>query len=191
MSPILSARARRETPHLEKGAFAAKLPQSNKQLLQHCAVGKVPEIVPKETVINAEEVLYVNAHICGECVTHFTTSSGNKLPMDAETHQGVLALMKMIPSLANTARPSSTHHFDEFLRSDSPPLGLPGLEVLPIFPRSAPLGPRSSSVSSLSTVPLDAMAQVSEHLISKVKMRHEDEEDLAEAHLVAVDGWRA
>lgn len=187
MSPILSARARRATPHPEKGAFAAKLPRSNKQLLQHCGVGKLQEIVPEETVVNAEEILYVNAHICGQYETHFTTSSGNKLPMDAETHQGVLKLLKTIPSLANTARPSDTHHFDEFLRSSSPPLDLPELEVLPIFPRSAPLGPRSDGAS----VALDVMAQVSERLITKVRMRDEDEDDLAEEHLVAVDGWRA
>ncbi|KAL1951153.1 hypothetical protein VTO73DRAFT_302 [Trametes versicolor] len=167
MSPILSARARRETPHPEKGAFAAKLPQSNKQLIQHCGVGKLQEIVPEETVVNAEEIL------------------GNKLPMDAETHQGVLKLMKTIPSLANTARPSDTHHFDEFLRSSSPPLDLPELEVLPIFPRSAPLGPRSDGAS----IALDVMAQVSERLVTKVRMRDEDEDDLAEEHLVAVDGW--
>ncbi|OJT04460.1 hypothetical protein TRAPUB_4730 [Trametes pubescens] len=149
MSPILSARARRETPHPEKGASAAKLPQSNKQMLEHYVVCQAQEIVPEETVVNTEEVL-----------------------------------------LANTARPSATHHFDDFLRSSSPPLDLPELEVLPIFPRSAPLGPRSGSILS-PTVALDAMAQVSERLISKVRMREEDEEDLAEEHLVAVDGWQA
>ncbi len=190
MSPILSARARRETPHPEKGASAAKLPQSNKQMLEHYVVCQAQEIVPEETVVNTEEVLYVTAHVCGVCVTHSTMSSGNKLPMDAETHKGVIMLMKTIPILANTARPSATHHFDDFLRSSSPPLDLLELEVLPLFPRSAPLGPRSGSISS-PTVALDAMAQVSERLISKVGMREEDEEDLAEEHLVAVDGWRA
>ena len=57
MSPILSARARRETPSLGKGVSSRKLPWSNERLLRICSIRKAQEVVSEETSVDVDDVL--------------------------------------------------------------------------------------------------------------------------------------
>ncbi|KAI0673682.1 hypothetical protein C8Q78DRAFT_1018447 [Trametes maxima] len=175
MSPILSARARRQTPQL--GVDKQKLPRSSQQLLLHCNIKKVGEVVVKEPFVNADEIL------------------ANKLPIDAETHRCVLALVQSVPMLAKAAQTSEPPHITEFLRCESPPLDVPELEMLPIFPGGKRWGNASHSTlggsdhNGPSTV-LGALSQLPDSIMTPVKIK-DDDDDLAEEHLVVVDGWKA
>ncbi|KAI0363531.1 hypothetical protein BV20DRAFT_1007236 [Pilatotrama ljubarskyi] len=183
MSPVLSARARQQTPTVGKGAYIAKLPQSWTQMLhwQSWAPNKAKEVKLEEVSVNADDIL------------------GNKLVMEAETHRSVLTLLQAVPALAKAPKPSEchhVHHVDDFLRASSPPLVNPELETLPIFPRTEgpyrnPLSKYTMSNTPGLPVKLEKLSQLSQALLSPVQMREEDEEDLAEEHLVIVDGWQA
>ncbi|KAI0828957.1 hypothetical protein BC628DRAFT_1182504 [Trametes gibbosa] len=172
ISPILSARARLGTPRLGKGDFTAKLPQSVEDMSRMSSVNRVKEIIIKEDPVNVEEVL------------------ANKLPMDTETHRNIMNLMQRVPGLTRASTASVSRHIDGFLRSESPPLDLLEPDLLPIFPRSERLDPASGEKHSALGIFKD-MAQLPGSILSPAKMREEDEEDFADAHLVVVDGWQA
>lgn len=57
MSPILSARARLETPRLGKGDFAAKLPQSVEDLAGRHPIKQADDIIINEPLLNVDDVL--------------------------------------------------------------------------------------------------------------------------------------
>ncbi|KAI8995275.1 hypothetical protein BD414DRAFT_410707 [Trametes punicea] len=170
MSPILSSSAMRETPQVGKGMYSMNTPQSMKDLLQIFSIKKAKEEIVKDPAIDVDDAL------------------ANKLPMDTETLRDVLALLKAIPLLAKVTE-KTRPHFDEFLRDDSPPPNLPELDILPIFPRSEHpgLGPEHKE----SAKPPQTMSQLPISLLTTVQMGEDDEEDLADEHLVVVNGWQA
>ncbi|CDO73083.1 hypothetical protein BN946_scf185007.g137 [Trametes cinnabarina] len=178
MSPILSARAIRETPALGQGRYSEKVPQSNKQMLQSFSIGTVKNVVLNEPNISTDDVL------------------ANKIPMDARTHREVVALVNTVPFFTKRSQDGPPHFIAEFLRADSPPPDLPELEALPMFPRRGrSLHDRDSELAGLEEADPFSIPRTMSHLatsvLSSVVMREEDEEDLAEEHLVVVNGWQA
>ncbi|KAI0652408.1 hypothetical protein C8Q79DRAFT_937519 [Trametes meyenii] len=176
MSPILSARSRQQTPTLGAGWHQEKLPRSNQQLLLRCDIKKAGEVTVKDQPVNTDDILT------------------NKLLIDAETHRLVLVLIQSVPMLVKAAPVSESPHVAEFLRGESPPPDVPDLEMLPIFPygerfgeplRSVPGGPNKTGPPTV----LETLSQLPDRILAPVVK--DDEDDLAEEHLVVVDGWKA
>ncbi|KAI0361024.1 hypothetical protein OH77DRAFT_1585206 [Trametes cingulata] len=134
-------------------------------MLQPLALKTVKEVEIEEAALNADDVL------------------GNKLSMAADTHRSVLTLLQSVPALAKAPEPSTPHHVVDFIRSDSPLPDVPELETLPIFPRNDGQGGNAVKLENMSQLPVT--------MLPLVKIKEEDEEDLAEEHLVVVDGWKA
>ncbi|KAI0334386.1 hypothetical protein GY45DRAFT_1367576 [Cubamyces sp. BRFM 1775] len=173
MSPILSERARRETPRLGKGASSGGVPSSNEQMLRAFSIRKAQEVVPEEIGVNVDDVL------------------ANKFIIDAETHREMLALIRSIPAMNKSTQHTTPLFVDEFLRSESPVPVMPELEILPVFPRKEHSRVAYKVESTGCPAALNSMSELSMSLIKPVAVKEEDEEDLAEAHLVVVDGWQA
>lgn len=123
-------------------------------------------------------------------VSGLTTHRANKLPVDAETHRSIVELMQTVPGLSRVLKASTNCHVEDFLRSESPPLEYPELEILPVFPHRERLDSTSTNGHSAQGI-FKHMSQLPEPILHPAKMREDDEEDLADAHLVVVDGWRA
>ncbi|KAI0639961.1 hypothetical protein C8Q77DRAFT_1045891 [Trametes polyzona] len=172
MSPVLSARARRETPNPGQGAFAANLPRTSKHLVRRCKMKGAKPVVFEEPQVNQDDVL------------------ANKLPMDADTHRNVLELIAAVPALAKKQTESKPQEVKDFLRCDSPPPDLPELEILPLFPRSQRPYP-GPGAEGPSSMPFTSMSKPPQSILSPVAMKDLEEDDLAEEHLVVVNGWQA
>lgn len=109
----------------------------------------------------------------------------------------MVTLIKSVPAMSKPTQRMISISVDEFLRSESPVPELPELELLPVFPRKDPVFPRKESSlvvckaeSAGCRKSLKSMSELPMSLIKPVAAKEEDEEDLAEAHLVVVDGWR-
>ncbi|KAH9897857.1 hypothetical protein C8Q73DRAFT_641038 [Cubamyces lactineus] len=173
MSPILSARARRETPSLGKGASGVNVPSSTEQMLRTCSIRHVQEVVPEERSVDIDDAL------------------ANKLIIDAETHREMLTLIRSVPAMSKPTQRMISISVDEFLRGESPVPELPELELLPVFPRKESSLVVCKAESAGCRKSLKSMSELPMSLIKPVAVKEEDEEDLAEAHLVVVDGWQA
>ncbi|KAI1793183.1 hypothetical protein LXA43DRAFT_886164 [Ganoderma leucocontextum] len=175
MSPILSCRSRRETPLSSGNTRTAKLPQSNGEMLQTWRIHPAEDVAFDEVHVNVDDAL------------------GNKLEIDAESHQAVLNLIKTVPTMsARTGTAPTTRNFDEFLRTDTPPLETIEPEILPIFPRTQQPGrtaasPRLGKTGFLTS--LEATTEFPGSWLSPVEVKDEAEEDIANEHLVIVGGW--
>ncbi|KAI9068681.1 hypothetical protein FKP32DRAFT_1641905 [Trametes sanguinea] len=178
MSPILTARARRETPALGKGKHGAKIPQSNKQISQILPIAKVNDGVPNEPEVTMADALALKLHI------------------DTETHREVTTLIKAVPTLAKSSQITPSRFVEEFLRAETPPPDFPELEPLPVFSRRDRLGRDADKGLPIpggadpSLIPA-TMSHLVTSVLSSVPMQDEEEEDMAEEHLVIVNGWQS
>ena len=115
--------------------------------------------------------------------------SANKFIIDVETHREMLALIRSVPAMNKSTQRMTSTTVDEFLRNESPVPEIPELEMLPVFPRTDNVRVECKAESGCRPAALKAMSELPISLIQPVAVK-EDEEDLAEAHLVVVDGWR-
>lgn len=84
--------------------------------------------------------------------------------------------------------------YEEFLRSTSPTIDEPEPAMLPLFPRGQRMHhkprERQQEVQSFTTA-LEAITPQPVSWLVPVHVKEEEEEDMANEHLVLVDGWRA
>ncbi|KAI0800724.1 hypothetical protein C8Q74DRAFT_1364412 [Fomes fomentarius] len=173
LSPILTIRATRETPHL--GKEPVSVPRTGIQLLQSYQIATVDNQFPSSPSIREDEVL------------------GNKPALDPDTHRSITELIQSVPSMSGRDPSSSfTKPFDDLLRSDSPPIELPEPEALPVFSRAQRPG-RSVEVSQQERISLATSLASTANLpwLTPVAMKEEDEDDIANENLVLMDGWHA
>ena len=119
---------------------------------------------------------------------------GHRLHVNAETHRSVVTLICSVPTLSKNATIPAPHYVEDFLRAESPSPDLPVFETLPIFPRNAHLGghPEGANLTRDKTgsTAFESLHGLPKSVLSPVAMKEEDEDDLANEHLVVVDGWR-
>ncbi|KAI0778730.1 hypothetical protein BD413DRAFT_465182 [Trametes elegans] len=177
MSPVLSGRARRQTPQIGQSTFTSQLPQSSKHMLRGCRLEKATDVVPDENLVCTDDVL------------------GHRLHVNAETHRSVVTLIRSVPTLSKNAAIPAPHYVEDFLRAESASPDLPVFETLPIFPRNAHLGghPEGANLTRDKTgsTTFESFHGLPKSVLSPVAMKEEDEDDLANEHLVVVDGWQA
>ncbi|KAI0699378.1 hypothetical protein C8T65DRAFT_719757 [Cerioporus squamosus] len=109
---------------------------------------------------------------------------GNKFTIDPATHRDVVTLIQSIPAMS--ARPQASIHrpYEEFLRAASPPIDEPKPAMLPLFPRDQGPGRRHKQ-------PQQGAQSFSTSLEAVLERPETGDEDLANEHLVLVDGWQA
>ncbi|KAL7285548.1 hypothetical protein ACG7TL_000652 [Trametes sanguinea] len=168
----------RETPALGSGKHSAKIPQSNKRMVQELPIARATDVVPNEPDVHMDDLLAF------------------KLQMDTGTHREVMTLIKAVPTLAKNSQNPTPHVVQEFLRAESPLPEFPELETLPVFPRRDRLGQdpdkgcSTSGTADFVLIPT-TISHLATSALPSVPMRDEDEEDMAKEHLVIVNGWQA
>lgn len=116
-----------------------------------------------------------------------------KLPIDAQTHVGVLQLLKGVPAISSSSAKDDdvNSHRAAFLRAESPPLQPIRLCSPPIFSRSLQTGYRpSTTTTSKHSLAPEAIADLPELVPKAVMKPDDDEDDLYKQHMVVVNGWR-
>ncbi|RPD65120.1 hypothetical protein L227DRAFT_607705 [Lentinus tigrinus ALCF2SS1-6] len=120
---------------------------------------------------------------------------GNKLTIDPGTHRDVVTLIQSIPAMSARPRTSAAEPYEDFLRASSPEIDEPEPAILPIFPRDQRLDCKRKEswqeVKSFSES-LGTLANRPESWLVPVQVKdEEEEEDMANEHLILVDGWHA
>ncbi|TFK80491.1 hypothetical protein K466DRAFT_636921 [Polyporus arcularius HHB13444] len=174
LSPVLTARARLETPRAGKSALP--LPQTDGELLRSCKIAKVEVIPLPDPSVRTDDAL------------------GNKLTIDPATHRDVVTLIQSIPAMSARPQTSARRPYEDFLRAESPPIDDPEPAMLPLFPRDQRLGrghkePQQGAESFCTS--MAAALGRSESWIVPVQVKEEEDEDIANEHLVLVSGWQA
>lgn len=156
-----------------------------------CGLELAEVLTTKDEPLNTDDILY--AH----CIYHESTPRthrylrGNKIAIDKDTHRAILDFIKSVPTTSGPNAVLTTKTFDEFLRADSPLPDPPELEMVPVFSRDHQPGRviEQSSEARFSSS-LQAVPNLPKCWLSQVDIKEEGEEDLANAHLDVVDGWR-
>ncbi|KAG1730675.1 uncharacterized protein EDB91DRAFT_1252534 [Suillus paluster] len=164
MTPILTNRARKQTPKPGSNVLRASLPRSQPALFEHIGVKSIiVEKIEEPDVPNLEEVLNLRPTI------------------DTTTRSYMLSLFK---SANPPAQSTETNvHVNAFLRANSPPLQIRRPFSPPLFPRS-----RASS-GSLGTGIANAKDIVDRLNTDPVPVLEELEDDIDEVNMTIVDGW--
>ncbi|KAG2358874.1 hypothetical protein BDR07DRAFT_1611638 [Suillus spraguei] len=164
MTPILTNRARRQTPKAGFNALRASLPRTQPALFEHTGIKPVVVAQIEDSDIpDLEEVLDV------------------RLAIESTTRTCILSLFK----LANPpAQPTETNvHVTSFLRANSPPLQIQRPLSPPLFPRS------KASPDSLWTGIANAKDIVGRLNAVPAPIPEELEDDVDSVNMSIVDGW--
>ncbi|KAG1738575.1 hypothetical protein EDD22DRAFT_336529 [Suillus occidentalis] len=164
MMPILTNRARRQTPKAGSNALRASLPRTQPALFEHTGIKSVAVAqIEDSNVLNLEEVLNIRPTI------------------DTITRTYIISLFKS----ANAPAPSTetNSYITSFLRAGSPPLQNQRPLSPPLFPRSkaSPVSSRTGFTNAKDIVGrLNAIpAPVLEEL----------EDDIDNTSMSIIDGW--
>ncbi|KAG1846225.1 hypothetical protein DFJ58DRAFT_799542 [Suillus subalutaceus] len=164
MTPILTNRARKQTPKAGTNALRASLPRTWPAQLDHTGVKSV--VVPPiedSDVPNLEEVLDVRPTI------------------ESTTRTYILSLFKSANPPAQSTETNG--HITSFLRVDSPPLQIQRPLSPPLFPRS------KASPDSLWTSIANAKDIVDRLKAVRAPVLEELEDDVDNVNMSIVDGW--
>ncbi|KAG2141046.1 hypothetical protein DEU56DRAFT_796935 [Suillus clintonianus] len=164
MTPILTNRARKQTPKASSNALRASLPRTQPALFKHTGVKSVVvEQIVESDVPNLEEALNVRPTI------------------ETTTRSYILSLFRTANPPAQSTETNA--HVISFLRADSPPLQIQR-------PLSPPLFPRSKSHSgSLGTGIVNAKDIVDRLNAVPAPVLEELEDDIDRVNMTIVDGW--
>ncbi|KAG1825271.1 hypothetical protein EV424DRAFT_686906 [Suillus variegatus] len=164
MTPILTNRARKQTPKAGSNAFRASLPRTQPALFEHTGIKSVVVAqIEDSDVPNLEEVLNVRPTI------------------ESTTRTYILSLFK---SANPPAQLTETNvHVASFLRADSPPLQIQRPLSPPLFSRS------QASPGSLWTSITNAKDIVGRLNAAPAPVPKELEDNVDSGNMSIVDGW--
>ncbi|KAG1813861.1 uncharacterized protein BJ212DRAFT_1364133 [Suillus subaureus] len=164
MTPILTNRARKQTPKAGANALRASLPRTWPAQFEHTGVKSVVVAqIEDSDVPNLEEVLNVRPTIESTTRTH------------------ILSLFKLANPPAQSTETNS--HVTSFLRADSPPHQIQRPLSPPLFPRS------KASPGSLWTGIANAKDIVGRLTAVPAPVLEELEDDVDRVNMSIVDGW--
>lgn len=201
-SPILSKRARRETPKLGSTNSRASIPRTNSALTAFLDLNPVPvqniEDLPAPPV---DEVLYVlplsinvSPGVDGS-ITSFRRDL--RLKLDSATRGWVRPFLQSVlvpPTREKSINCSEdTPNVPEFLNHHSPPRCLPCLHSPPLFPRiarglSTPSGVGSNKMSDVSH-PTRVSDLASMLQVASPELIDGEDGDINSHHMEVVSGW--
>ncbi|KAJ7460988.1 hypothetical protein B0H11DRAFT_160147 [Mycena galericulata] len=171
MSPILTTRARRETPRPGTNRFLNTLPPSHPDFLLSQAIILVENEPVLEPSVKQDDVLNIHWQL------------------RPEEHDAVRSLLRSV--LAARPKGQNNRHLDPRIRPDSPPIPprVPDPPFIPIFPRRRRAG---SGVREGNPTPsgLEDIISLPAVILPPVKVE-ELEPDLYKQNMVIVDGWHA
>ncbi|KAF7304941.1 hypothetical protein MKEN_01208400 [Mycena kentingensis (nom. inval.)] len=170
LEPILTARARRETPRPGTHAFTSSLPASHALFLDAQTIRAMPVEPISEEIVKEEDVL----------------DTGWKVSPDER--EGV---RKLLLSVLVAPKEYKNRHLDPAARPDSPPPRLREYEpeFVPIFPRRRRVvGAMKQAEPPLAG--LNRIAELPAAILPPVKVEELDL-PLHEQHMVVIDGWQA
>ncbi|KAG1800395.1 uncharacterized protein HD556DRAFT_1230584 [Suillus plorans] len=164
MTPILTNRARKQTPKAGSNVLRASLPRTQPALFEHIGVKSVVVAqIEDSDVPNLEEVLNVRP------------------TMESTTRTYILSLFK---SANPPAQLTETNvHVASFLRADSPPFQIQRPLSPPLFSRS------QASPGSLWTGIANAKDIVGRLNAAPVPVQEELEDNVDSVNMSIVDGW--
>ncbi|KAG2069458.1 hypothetical protein BDR04DRAFT_1078066 [Suillus decipiens] len=164
MTPILTNRARRQTPKAGSNALRASLPRTQPALFEHAGIKSVVVAQIEDSDIpDLEDVLNV------------------RLAIESTTRTCILSLFK---SANPPAQSTETNvHVTSFLRANSPPLQIQRPLSPPLFPRS------KASPDSLWTGIANAKDIVGRLNAVPAPVPEELEDDVDDVNMSIVDGW--
>ncbi|KAG1871615.1 hypothetical protein F4604DRAFT_1769066 [Suillus subluteus] len=164
MTPILTNRARKQTPKAGTNALRASLPRTWPAQLEHTGVKSVVVAqIEDSDVPNLEEVLNVRPTI------------------ESTTRTYILSLFKSANPPAQSTE--TNDNVTSFLRVDSPPLQIQRPLSPPLFPRS------KASPGSLWTGIVNAKDIVGRLNAVRAPVLEELEDDVDNVNMSIVDGW--
>lgn len=164
MTPILTNRARKQTPKAGLNALRASLPRTQPALFEHIGIKSVAVAqIEDSDVLNLEEVLNIRPTI------------------DAITRTSIISLFKSANAPALSTETNS--HITSFLRADSPPLRIQRPLSPPLFPRS-----KSSPVSSGTGI-TNAKDIVGRLNAVPAPVLEELEDNIDNTSMSIIDGW--
>ncbi|KAJ6500557.1 hypothetical protein C8R45DRAFT_863187 [Mycena sanguinolenta] len=171
-SPILTTRARRETPRSKRHPkLLDSLPALHQEFLSSQKIAPI-EVEPiSETLVKQDEVLDTNWRL------------------RPEEHEAVRSLLRS--TLSGPPKGYKNRHLNFSARSDSPPIPrpIPEPQFIPIFPRRRRVGsgvregdPPPSGLKGITSLPAVILPPVE---------TDEFEPELHRQNMVVVDGWHA
>ncbi|EIW75474.1 hypothetical protein CONPUDRAFT_169315 [Coniophora puteana RWD-64-598 SS2] len=147
-SPVLTTRARRETPRLPSDVHKSTTPQYLSEIPQSIIglVGFPEDDEDLAFSVTRDEVLDL------------------RLQLDHHQHSGVVSLLKSIPALCPPPKGGhQNRHVEAFLRSDSPIPAILRLDSPPLFPRATERSTDSKNTTHIPNIsgvlPLIARAE--------------------------------
>ncbi|KAH7924783.1 hypothetical protein BV22DRAFT_482999 [Leucogyrophana mollusca] len=175
MSPVLTSRARRETPKPGSGVAIASIPRSKHDVLD------LIKIKPVENEPMAEPP--------SPKLDDFLNP---RLTIDKATHGSMVALVKSIPTLCPPPNEGYLNPaINAFLRCDSPPPLRLRCQSPPLFARSKlPGNKQHASTEDSARSGLDSFADLPA-ILPPERVDDDDEADLNTEHMLVVDGWVA
>lgn len=181
MTPILTNRARKQTPKAGSNAFRASLPRTQPALFEHTGVKSVVVAqIEDSDVPNLEEVLCAIFLLLLNY--HLQIWNRNVRPtIESTTRTYILSLFK---SANPPAQLTETNvHVASFLRADSPPLQIQRPLSPPLFSRS------QASPGSLWTSITNAKDIVGRLNAAPAPVPEELEDNVDSGNMSIVDGW--
>ncbi|KAK0190642.1 hypothetical protein F5146DRAFT_1223500 [Armillaria mellea] len=171
LSPMLSRRSRRATPHPGSSGSFTSMPQSRAAFLTSQSIKPISLEGFDNPKVSPAEVLDLNYRL------------------QTEEHQAVSAFLKSAAALSRPGPAYKNKHLDPSTWEDSPPLQLHEEESVPMFPRSSRRGAGCSANVSFFPSDFQKMRDLPSKIppIAKVE---DDDAELFKANMVVVDGWQ-
>ncbi|KAL4251505.1 hypothetical protein ABKN59_005052 [Abortiporus biennis] len=170
MSPILTAKARRETPSFGSGRdrLDNMCSSSTKRMITKFKMQSIePEEFAEIPPMDLNDVLDL------------------RLPVESDVHLSTMQLIQSIPRNTRNVTPATENSLtEEFIRLDSPPLDTIGLDSPPIFSRDRKPGGSTGLQTKLD------ISKICEMIPHKTLEVEDDMEDLYKEHMVVVNGWQ-